>query len=185
MWAEAVQAIDALAHRADGRFSRVLVTPSVNGWVLVVGPWCSLPDHARTAQITDVCLELSLRFGQAQAFFFGEQLDGDAWLIADHGSVVRRWISECPELAVGEPFGLERRSLEAVGISGKPEDLDPEEDADNEKLFAWECDAPMMAAECSLDSRLIGPDTRADGRVLLMVPPAPMARDPFAHSARA
>lgn len=184
-WAEAVQEIDEIAHQVDARFSRVLVTPALDGWILVVGPWFSLPDLGRTTQITGLCRELSARFGQAQAFFFGEQGDGDAWLIADHGTVIRRWISEYPELAMGEPFGLERRSLNAAGISGKPEDLDPEDDADSDRLFAWECDAPMMAAESSLDPRRIGADTHADALVLLMVPPTPEVRDPFAYSVRA
>lgn len=184
-WADGVRSIDEAAHHADTRYSRVLVTPSVEGWVLVVGPWCALPDLARTAQVTDLCLALSSRYEQAQAFFFGEQGDGDAWLIAERGAVFRRWISEYPELALGAPFGFERQSLDAAGIRGRPENLDPEDDLEGDRLSAWECDAPAVAAESSLDPRRIGPQTQAGGRVLMAVPPTPEVRDPFAHAPRA
>ncbi|WP_369243614.1 hypothetical protein [Streptomyces sp. R41] len=55
-----------------------------------------------------------------------EQNDGEAWLIAEEGAVIRRWIAECPELAMGEPFGVEHRLLDAFGIPGRLEDLDPQ-----------------------------------------------------------
>ncbi|MEW2051157.1 hypothetical protein [Streptomyces sp. NPDC005476] len=72
-----------------------------------------------------LCRELSAQFGRAQLLFHSEQNDGEAWLIAERGRILGRWVSEYPELALGEPFGVERRLLDAYGITGKPEDLAP------------------------------------------------------------
>ncbi|SNT44312.1 hypothetical protein SAMN05421812_10698 [Asanoa hainanensis] len=67
----------------------------------------------------------TVRPGQA---YFHSDHDGEAWLIAEHGTVLRRWIAEFPEAAMGEPSGIERRLLDGFGIAGKPEDLDPDDD---------------------------------------------------------
>jgi hypothetical protein len=40
---------------------------------------------------------------------------------------------EYPELALGDPFGVERQLLNAYGIPGRPEGLDPDDD----KLSEW------------------------------------------------
>jgi hypothetical protein len=178
-WPAGVKFIDGIAHDSSERFSKVLVTPSLGGWVLVVGPWCGLPYLNRTADVTRICLELSARYGRAQAYFYGERLDGDAWLIAERGTVTRRWISEYPELALGEPFGLERRSLDAIRITGRPEDLDPDEAVD--LLDDWDCSAPDVAQELSLDPRRITA-TGSASCLVIAVPPETQLTDPFAHS---
>jgi hypothetical protein len=81
-----------------------VITPPIEGWTLVVGPSCGLPYLTRTAVVTNPCQQLSSEYGKAQAYFHSEQNDGEAWLIAEDGAVLRRWIAECPELAIGEPF---------------------------------------------------------------------------------
>lgn len=170
-WARGIELIDMIAHRAEARWSSMLVTPPIEGWVLMVGPWWTLSDLARTTHVTDVCADLSARFGRAQVYFHGEQGDGEAWLLAERGTMTRRWISEYPELALGEPCGLERRSLDAAGIAGQPEDLDPDDDDQAELLWAWECDALSIAAEASLDPRRIGPSTSTPGPLMVTRPP--------------
>ncbi len=167
-WAEGVDLIDEVAHSGEERFSTVVVIPAVEGWTLVVGAWCGLPYPTRTDVVTDLCRQLSSEFGRAQAYFHSEQNDGEAWLIAESGTVIRRWIAEYPELAMGEPFGVERRLLDAFGIPGKPEDLDPEDDRASSWAATWgDCDAPAVAAQSSLDPRQIGPDTPTSGTVLV------------------
>ncbi|WP_208904005.1 hypothetical protein [Streptomyces incarnatus] len=64
-WSAGAELIDRIAHEPAERFSRVLVTPALNGWVLVIGPWCGLPYLNRTADVTRLCLELSTRHGRA------------------------------------------------------------------------------------------------------------------------
>ncbi|WP_369274233.1 hypothetical protein AB5J55_33750 [Streptomyces sp. R11] len=38
-----------------------------------------------------MCTELSNHFGQAHAYYYGEQGDGSAWLVTDQGAVLRRY----------------------------------------------------------------------------------------------
>ncbi|WP_143049610.1 hypothetical protein [Asanoa ishikariensis] len=173
-WPEAVNLVDEVAHSREGRFSTVVVTPALNGWTLVFGAWLGLPYLARMDPITKLCEDLSARYGKAQAYFHSEQNDGEAWLIADHGTVLRRWISEFPEAAMGEPFGIERRLLDEFGIPGKPEDLDPDDDEDlaSEWAATWgDCWATTVAAEHSLDPTTIGPSTASVGTILVASTP--------------
>jgi hypothetical protein len=179
-WSAGAELIDRIAHEPAERFSRVLVTPALNDWVLVIGPWCGLPYLNRTADVTRLCLELSTRHGQAHAYFYGEQRDGDAWLIAEHGSITRRWISEYPELALGQPVQAERDSLDAIGVAGRPEDLDPEEAVD--LLDEWECIAPAVARALSLDPTSFSGTSGPASTLLIATPPAAQLTDPFAHS---
>jgi hypothetical protein len=179
-WAGGVDLIDEVAHSGDGRFSTVVVTPVINGWTLVIGAWCGLPYLKNVAPVTGLCVALSARFGRAQAFFHSEQSDGEAWLIAENGAVIRRWIDEYPELAMGEPAGVERRLLDAVGISGKPEDLDPDDDRFEEWASSWgECHATVVAAEASLDPTVISQAATLAGTMLVATAPAFEPRDPI------
>ncbi|MEU6343194.1 hypothetical protein ABZ883_19885 [Streptomyces sp. NPDC046977] len=179
-WSAGVELIDRIAHDLAERLSHVLVTPALNGWVLVVGPWCGLPDLNRTADVTRLCLELSTRHHQAHAYFYGERGDGDAWLIAENGSITRRWISEYPELALGRPVEAERRSLDAIGVVGRPEDFDPEEAVD--VLADWECPALAIAQALSLNPTALAATSGPAGTLLVATPPAARLTDPFAHS---
>ncbi|MEV0474370.1 hypothetical protein AB0I50_31215, partial [Streptomyces prunicolor] len=95
-WADGVELIDEVAHDEEEPFSSVVVIPPMRGWTLVVGPYFGLTYPQQTAHVSELCRELSVQFGKAQLFFHGEQNDGEAWLIAERGRIVRRWISECP-----------------------------------------------------------------------------------------
>jgi hypothetical protein len=183
-WAHGAELADKVAHAGEERFSAVVIAPAIDGWTLVIGAWCGLPYLARTATVTSLCQQLSSQYGKAQAYFHSEQNDGEAWLIAEDGAVIRRWISEYPELALGEPFGVERRLLDAFGITGKPEDLDPEDDRASSWAATWgDCDAPTVAAESSLDPRQIGPQTQTSGVVLVARTPPFEPLDPITGTA--
>ena len=171
-WASGTELIDDIAHRKAGRLSTVVITPAIEGWTLLVGPWCWLPWIERADPLTDLCMILSARFGKAQAYFHTQQC-AEAWLIAEDGQVIRRWIGEFPELALGDPFGVERQLLDAYGIPGKPEDLDPDDDKRNEWIAGWgDCLATTIAAESSLDPTAISSATKVTGRMLVADAPA-------------
>ncbi|GIE91619.1 hypothetical protein SAMN06264365_13159 [Actinoplanes regularis] len=171
-WSIGVDLVDDIAHSGNDRFSTVVVTPALNGWVLVFGAWLGLPYLACTDRVTRLCEQFSARFGKAQAYFHSEQNDGEAWLIAEHGTVLRRWIAEYPESAIGEPFGIERDLLDAFGITGKPEDLDPDDDLASSWAATWgDCWATTIAAEHSLDPTTLEPSTPSAGAVLIASTP--------------
>ncbi|MFJ4988430.1 hypothetical protein ACIP9H_32090 [Streptomyces sp. NPDC088732] len=171
-WTDGVELIDEVAHDEEKLFPTVIITPSVQGWTLVFGRYFGLPHLSQTAHVTDLCRKLSAHFGKAQLFFHSEQNDGEAWLIAEHGRILRRWISEYPELALGEPFGIERRLLDAYGITGKPEDLDPDSDLAGEWAAAWgECWATTVAEESSIDPTAAAADTSSHSKMLVAAAP--------------
>ncbi|WP_430785489.1 hypothetical protein [Actinoplanes sp. G11-F43] len=97
-----------------------------------------------------------------RAYLHSEQNDGEAWLIAER-----------PEAAIGEPFGIERDLLDAFGITGKPEDLDPDEDLASSWAATWgDCWATTIAAGHSLDPTALGPSTPSAGAVLIAGTPS-------------
>lgn len=167
-WARGVKLPDKIVRSGETRFSTVVVTPAIEGWTLVIGPWCGLTFRQNVDPVTRNCEQLSARFGRAQAFSHRVHNEGEAWLIAENGQVIRRWISDYPELAMGEPSGAERRLLDAYEIPGKPEDLDP----DDERFYGWvrqlgDCYATTVAAESSLDPTAITPAARVSGQMLV------------------
>jgi hypothetical protein len=171
-WADGVELIDEVAHDEEEPFSTVVVTPPLQGWTLVVGPYFGLSYPQQTTHVTDLCRKLSVHFGKAQLFFHSEQNDGEAWLIAERGRILRRWISDHPELALGEPFGVERRLLDAYGITGKPEDLAPDSDLAGDWAATWgDCWATTVAEEGSVDPTRAAVDTSSTGRMLVAVAP--------------
>ncbi|NUS44727.1 MAG: hypothetical protein HOQ24_13695 [Mycobacteriaceae bacterium] len=167
-WRAAAELVDDVAHSSALRFSVVVVTPPISGWTLVIGPWCGLIYEQNVTRVTESCRALSARFGRAQAYFHSEQGDGEAWLLTVHGEVIRRWISTDPGLALGNPAGVERRRLDAFGIEGYPEDLDPDDDPLSDWSAGWgDCDALTIAAESSLDPTAFNSRTTAPGAVLV------------------
>ncbi|MFD9115882.1 hypothetical protein [Streptomyces bottropensis] len=172
-WADGVELIDEVAHEEEEPFSTVVVTPPMQGWTLVVGPYFGLSYPEQTVHVTDLCRKLSAHFGKAQLFFHSEQNDGEAWLIAEHGQILRRWISEYPELALGEPFGVERRLLDAYGITGKPEDLAPDSDLAGDWAATWgDCWATTVAEENSVDPTKAAADAGSiSGMLVAAAPP--------------
>lgn len=139
---------------------RVYVTPEVDGWTLVVGPWCNPVDAERAGEVLDSLVELSRRYGLAQAYYFGEHGGGSGWALAEKGAVVRRfdastWGDEqLPELGGQLP---EEAALHA-------EWAESEAGADDD----WEDVAPYMAPDLALrlgsvSPFALGPQTRVRG----------------------
>jgi hypothetical protein len=148
----AVAAVDDDAHDPDHGYDRVFVTPELDGWTLVVGAWCDPTEPGMPA----LCERLSARFGQAQAYYFGAQCDGSAWLVAENGRVLRRASftgePEDGELTAGAPLPYEAEVRAAVG-----------DDEDEWEFRLWDM-APGLAGALSVDPLAIGPHTRVRGR---------------------
>lgn len=100
------------------RLSRVFVTPEIAGWTLVVGAWADPADPDRARDVLELCTRASREFGKAQAYWFSATNDGSAWLVAEHGVVLRRGsaIDDATDalLRLGEPLPAEDALLEGV-----------------------------------------------------------------------
>ncbi len=120
----------------------VFVSPQLNGWTVVFGSSC----HPGRPHVASWIERLSARYGDAQAYFFGSQGDGSAWLVGVRGSIVRRFSSTEPasrpvsrcRSSCGRSTGSASLSIDPVW-TGWPADLEvrglplvawPEEDDD-------------------------------------------------------
>ncbi|WP_405795722.1 hypothetical protein [Streptomyces sp. NBC_01506] len=106
----------------DGaEYGRVYVTPEVDGWTLVLGPWCNPGNPERAQDVLRLVTELSRRYGRAQAYYFGEHGGGSSWLVAQGGDVVRRFRSpgtnDDAQFTVGEPLPEERAACVEEGLT--------------------------------------------------------------------
>ncbi|MEU9591125.1 HEAT repeat domain-containing protein [Streptomyces sp. NPDC048219] len=146
---------------------RVYVTPEVDGWTLVLGPWCNPVDPDRADGVLDALTALSSRYGRAQAYHFGEHGGGSGWALAEDGAVVRRldastWGEEpLPEL--GEPLP-EELALHAAWAEEDDEDAE------------WEDTTPYMAPDLALrlgatNPFALGPHTTLRGRGVVALTP--------------
>ncbi|MEU6505169.1 hypothetical protein [Streptomyces sp. NPDC046942] len=159
---------DVGAHDShDGfEYGRVYVTPEVDGWTLVLGPWCNPVDHDRAEDVLRVVTELSRRYGKAQAYYFGEQGGGSGWLVAENGDVVRRcrgsWKAVDAQYTLGTPLPEERTACIKEGLT-----LDNEEE--------WADFAPYLAPELACQLGVspfdLGPDTRVRGTGIVALTP--------------
>ncbi|MFF3875214.1 hypothetical protein [Streptomyces sp. NPDC001978] len=142
-FAEAEVVVDEDGHGdADenpGGLGRVYVSPEVDGWTLVVGPWCDPGDDERGDEVLRLCVALSARYGRAQAYYYGMQGDGSTWLVAEDGAVVRRYREtgegEDALFTLGEPLPLERVRREELGLA-PVWDEETESDADEDE-WRW------------------------------------------------
>ncbi|MEV6281674.1 hypothetical protein [Kribbella sp. NPDC051770] len=104
-----------------------------------------------------MCEALSTTYGRAQAYFFGLQADGSAWLLAEDGVVRRRFVARGEPgdelLTIGEPLELEVSRLA---------DEDPEE----WKSVRFDL-APEIAAAYSVDPLRLGTSTEFTGQCLV------------------
>ncbi|MBO1331714.1 HEAT repeat domain-containing protein [Streptomyces sp. VRA16 Mangrove soil] len=149
-----------------GEFGRVYVTPEVDGWTLVVGPWCDPCDDERAADVLDLVTRLSRRYGRAQAYYFGDQGDGSAWLVAEHGTVVRRCLatgaSGDDRFTLGERLPEELAACAGEGLS--PDD--PEDWAEYAPYAA-----PELARRLGVSPFALGPDTEVRGAGFIALTP--------------
>lgn len=140
--------VEYLAHSGPGwdeAFEHVFMSPELNGWTVIRGPSCD-PDLARTAVWIE---QLSAAYGHAQAYFFGSQNDGDAWLVGEAGHLIRRFDSNEADKCFGEPLPIERSWLDNHGLTTAPEFLSRDERWDSR--YDDDCSAPAAACAISID----------------------------------
>ncbi len=172
----AEEAVDEDSHNGAGGLGRVYVSPELDGWTLVIGRWCDPCSRERSDAVLRMCEELSAHYGKAQAYYYGAQGDGSAWLVAERGAVVRRYCEtgagEDHYLTLGEPLPYERSRREALGLATNW-DAATETEEDEE---AWALEtmdmAPEIAADLGTSSRDLTARTPLSGTgVLARTPP--------------
>ncbi|WP_331726388.1 hypothetical protein [Streptomyces sp. NBC_00887] len=158
----------------DG-FTRVFVTPELDGWTFVLGAWCDPCDAEREEDVLRLCTLLSSRYGRAEAYYYGAQGDGSAWLVTEHGKVIRRYCEtgegEDELLTLGDPLPFERTRREELGLQpiGDPA-LESEDDADEWKRAAFDL-APEIAKHLGGSPLSIGPQTVSRGVGVIALTP--------------
>lgn len=178
-FAEAEEIIDDDGHgesegNPDG-MARVYVSPELDGWTLVIGPWCDPCDVERSEDVLHLCRDLSARYGQAQAYYFGAQGDGSAWLVAQDGVVLRRYCEtgegEDAYLTLGEPLPVERAHRERLGLPTVwDEATESDEDEDEWKWAAFDL-APEIAAALGVSPLQLTAETRVEGTGVIALTP--------------
>ncbi len=108
----------------------VFVTPELNGWTVVAGGWCDPSDDDRGEDVRLLVEKVSKQYGEAHAYCISEYSEYSAWLIAKDGRTVRRYSEETPALAIGLPLPVERRHLDALGVSVSPEEMHTKVESD-------------------------------------------------------
>ncbi|WP_327185086.1 HEAT repeat domain-containing protein [Streptomyces sp. NBC_01334] len=158
---------------------RVFVTPELDGWTLVLGAWCDPCGEERSDDVLRLCIELSTRYGQAHAYYYGGQGDGSAWIVAEHGTVVRRYCEtgegEDELLTLGEPLPFERSRRMELGLT--PEWDAAQEDQDDEDEWRWAAHdmAADLAHSYGASPLHIGPGTRSRGTGVIALTPYGLA----------
>ncbi|MFJ3638489.1 hypothetical protein ACIPRD_01895 [Streptomyces sp. NPDC090108] len=174
-FAEAAEIIDEDGHGdAEGNpdgMARVYVSPELDGWTLIIGPWCDPSDAGRSDDVLRLCLALSTRYGQAQAYYYGAQGDGSAWLVTENGTALRRYcetgVAENAHLTLGAPLPLERSHRARLGL---PTTWDEATESDEDEAeWKWETFglAPEIAAALGVSPLTLTPDTPVTGRGLI------------------
>ncbi|WP_440106993.1 hypothetical protein [Streptosporangium sp. H16] len=184
-FSQAQEVIDADGHdESQNRrhLFRVFVTPAVEGWTLVFGTWCDPYDKERREDVLRLCRELSARYGQAQAYYYGAQDDGSTWLVTRRGTVVRRYSAtgegDDGLLALGDPLPQERTAwCEQLGYLA---DWDPAT-ASYEQADEWQRIAfgltPEIAAAHGISPLALNRDTQARGTGVLALTPYATAHE--------
>lgn len=171
-FAEAAAVIEDDGHGGTDGHARVYVSPELDGWTLVIGPWCDPCDDETSDEMLRLCADLSSRYGQAQAYYYGEQGDGSAWLIAEDGAVVRRYCEtgvpdEDALFTLGQPLPLERSRREELGLSPTWDESARGSEAEDERKWGGHDMAPEIAAALGISPRGLTPQTPVRGTGLL------------------
>ncbi|MFI6517715.1 hypothetical protein ACIBF1_19315 [Spirillospora sp. NPDC050679] len=178
-FAEAVQILHQDAHDEQGvartALERVFVTPELDGWTLVIGGWCDPADWERCDEVLRLCRSLSGRYGRTQAYS-SESGHCSAWLVTEHGAVVRRYAAtgereDDEPFALGEPLALEIARRRELGLplveNGRPWRMSLDD--------AWmtaACElAPAVAADLGVSPLELSHDTPKRGSGLLALTP--------------
>lgn len=171
-FAMAVEIVDCDAHgcgedEPGSPFGRVFVTPEVDGWTLVAGVWCDPCDESSADRVFRHCTELSARYGRAQAYYYGAQSDGSAWLVAENGVVVRRF-QDTGESDDGQWTLGERLPCE---LAARAEDVERWGD----DTYGASDHALKVAAALSIDPMEMGPDSVMRGIPVIALTPIGVA----------
>ncbi|MEU6946189.1 hypothetical protein ABZ957_13295 [Streptomyces sp. NPDC046316] len=158
----------------DG-MARVYVSPALDGWTLVIGPWCDPCSVDRGDEVLRLCTELSARYGRAQAYYFGAQNDGSAWLVAEDGIVLRRY-SEAGEaddarFTLGEPLPLEQARRKLLGLPATCDEAARHDEAEDEWKWAAFDLAPEIAASLGVSPFDLSAETDVQGTGVLALTP--------------
>ncbi|MGW2052067.1 HEAT repeat domain-containing protein [Streptomyces sp. NPDC001858] len=160
-------------------YERVFVTPELDGWTLVLGAWCDPCGEERSGDVLRLCCELSARYGQAHAYYYGGQGDGSAWLIAEHGRVVRRYCEtgegEDELLTLGEPLPYERARRVELGLTPGLDAARESQDDEDEWRWAAHDMAADLARSYGVSPLHIGPDTPSRGTGVVALTPYGLA----------
>ncbi|MCX5417845.1 hypothetical protein [Streptomyces sp. NBC_00059] len=179
-FAEAEAVIDEDGHgeaedNPDG-LARVYVSPEMEGWTLVIGPWCDPCSTDRSDEVLRLCADLSTRYGAAQAYYFGAQGDGSAWLVAEHGVVVRRYC-ETGEIddglfTLGQPLAQEQAERQRMGLPPTWNESERNDEAEEEwKWRAFDM-APETATALGISPLALTASMRVNGVGVLAETPA-------------
>lgn len=175
-FSSAQEVIDADSHAAAEGRARVYVSPELDGWTLIIGRWCDPCDSERSDRVLHICEELSAHYGQAQAYYYGAQGDGSAWLIAEQGTVARRYCEtgegEDHHLTLGEPLAYERSRREELGLATSWDAATETEEDEDE--WAWETMdmAPEIAVRLGVSPSALTAQTRVSGAGVLARTPS-------------
>ncbi|MFB7105418.1 hypothetical protein [Streptomyces hydrogenans] len=132
---------------------RVFITPELDGWRLVFGPFDLLVGDFWDGMVETV-ERVSAHCGQAQFFFLDDAGGSDVWLVAEDGRVIRQFAAESEPEWEGDPLPWETLAVDDP-------DFDPE--YDDAPTNAGTAGARSACAHLSVDPNAVGPGTEARG----------------------
>ncbi|MFD7529777.1 hypothetical protein ACFV8E_19615 [Streptomyces sp. NPDC059849] len=147
---------------ADRSVGRAFITPELDGWRLVFGPFDELVGDPWDGMIETV-ERVSLHCGQAQFYFLDDAGGSDVWIVAENGRVIRQYAAESSPEWEGDPLPWETLAVD------DPE-FDPE--FDEAPPNAGTAGARSACGYLSVDPDEVGPDTvvRGHGWLALTAP---------------
>ncbi|MFJ8852589.1 hypothetical protein [Streptomyces sp. NPDC102437] len=144
---------------ADRSVGRAFITPELDGWRLVFGPFDELVGDPWDGMIETV-ERVSVHCGQAQFYFLDDAGGSDVWIVAENGRVIRRYAAESSPEWEGDPLPWETLAVDDP-------DFDPE--YDEAPSNAGTAGARSACAYLSVDPDDVGPDTEVRGHGWLAV----------------
>ncbi|WP_345016620.1 hypothetical protein [Streptomyces shaanxiensis] len=133
---------------------RAFVTPELDGWRLVFGPFDLLVVGDPWDGMIETVERVSVHCGQAQLFFLDDAGGSDVWMVAENGRVIRRYAAESDPEWEGDPLPWET-------LAADDPDFDPE--YDEAPSNAGTTGARSACGYLSVDPGEVGPDTEVRG----------------------
>ncbi|WP_327392486.1 MULTISPECIES: hypothetical protein [unclassified Streptomyces] len=152
----------------------VCVTPELDGWRLIFGNLREVIGLSWDA-MTGAVERLSAHCGEAHMFLEDIAGGSDVWIVAEQGSIRRRYAQESSPEWVGDPLPWEELAVD-------DEDFDPEFDEaePNEGTVG----ATTACAYLSVDPTDLGPDTDLRGHAWLALSAPDVGHEGLAALAR-